>query len=365
MKLKLSKKQVWNNEVIFMAMTCLCLETFIFLELFINKSFSLFLLLVHISLLFGLFIWILTLMRRKLQLTFSILLFLTTSVLGVFGVVGTLGCMFLLKSYQNNSPSLNDWLVNQYLEFDNEHPEHVFQNIVSGNDSASSVNVFSSFKDTLEFGSFQEKQFIISDLARNFRTEFAPILKIALADKDLNVRVQAATVVAKIEKKYGEQIQLLQEKSKSGRFNDLAELANYIDQYAYLGLFDKIREHEMQKTALHYYMQCQRLKPNAKMVNHAIGRLLVKLNRLDHAMEHFRKHRTALMLNSASWYCECLFKLGKYDKLKNVLHQLELSCEKNAILADKMGKIIDLWCGGFDSSTRENNNQDTSVFQNA
>jgi len=320
-----------------------CLETYIVITV-LEKEFSLIQVVsLHLLAVLILLLWFWASLIRKNDVRFALLLIISTTVAGIFGVLGTFVCLLLYVISKNKITPFKDWLANIYTDNQDNFTEKVYQNIAVGRDRISSTNIFVSFGDILDYGSFEEKQSVIANLARNFRPEFAPIIKSALSDKDFNVRTQAATIVAKLEKKFNKQTICLQNQVVSGEFKDYLTLATHIDGYAYLGLFDEIRESDMQKTALDYYYKCQSINPEHNKVRHAIGRILVKLELLQEAYKYFNAYGNNLKTNELSWFYECLYKLGKYNELRERLIEFNKSHNNKEEIPHKIHEYICLW----------------------
>ena len=288
--------------------------------------------------------WILKRMDRPLRKT--ALLTISTAVLGPLGVAGSVGCAVLHWKFQRHSTTFNDWYFSLFPEKEWNATRHLLEKIKDGRENTAKLEAIQSLSNVLSCGDHTQKQRVIALLARDFRPEFAPVLKAALVDSD--TRVQAATAVSKIEHAITEQWFVLRKKVDQA-VDDFAAnfaLARHLDRYAYLGLWDDEQTQDIQELALNSYRRCLELKPGDEAVLNALGRMLVRRGEIEEAV----KLLEPVIDNKASssllyWYSECLFRLGHFDQLRRLSTTRKMSLAHNEKLPEKLKDVMEFWTG--------------------
>lgn len=206
-----------------------------------------------------------------------------------------------------------------------------------------------SFADILAHGDPGRKRVAIGLLTRHFRPGFAPALKLALTDTDPSVRTQAATAVATIEGRFLARAQKLQRKvtDRPKSFGRRERLARHYDDYAFTGLLDAERERDNRIRALETFQEALKLRPRDAALWMAIGRLLVRERRYDAASNWFAvaEERGLLSADMVVWNLEALFKLGRYDKLREAIRRHRSLFETGDKVPPQIPAMIGLWTG--------------------
>jgi thioredoxin-like negative regulator of GroEL len=173
-----------------------------------------------------------------------------------------------------------------------------------------------------QHGSIEQKRAVLMLLARRFRPEFAPALKLALQDANPAIRVQAATATAEIESGFTDRTLELEAAARAAPddFDTQLALARHYDAYAFCGLLDSAREHAGRRSALRYYGAALKLQPQNGDIRMAICRILVREGRhadaVDWLGQRLDQERSSRAI--VGWYLECLFHLGRFAEVRGV-----------------------------------------------
>ena len=84
----------------------------------------------------------------------------------------------------------------------NQEPRSLYQLLLLRGVTSARNSTVSPFAEVIEFGSFEQKQSVVTLIADHFRPEFASALRAALNNPEPAIRVQAATAVARIENQF-------------------------------------------------------------------------------------------------------------------------------------------------------------------
>ncbi len=208
----------------------------------------------------------------------------------------------------------------------------------------------SPFNDVMSHGSPSQKQDVVAAIGANFKPPFARTLKRALRDSEASVRMIAAATAARIENAlHDSSIGLESEWADNpGDSRRALALAQHYDDHANTDLLDAERAAQTRERALEMYVMAREQHLDDTLIDHAVIRLLVKLNRDDEAIETFR----AAMDSGAatpiltSWYLEALFRRRQYAALRHYSEPL-LEREKNTLMLDDRSlQAAHLWAKG-------------------
>jgi len=307
-------------------------------------------LLIHLftSLLFLLFsFWLHRIKRSRLlaSIAFPIVL-----VMGPVGSLGMLLTSLLYVWYRKRSTPFEVWYREILPEQTTPPEEHLIERLrIWGEEIKIQQHEPIPFVDVLATGSRAEKQSAITLIQRNFHPSFAPALKEALNDKDNAVRVQAASIITKMEEEFLANTLLLESRKEShpDDYENLIKLARHYDDYALAGLSSAETLVEYRQEAEKSYQQLLELRSNDPLLLWLWGRLLVRSERSDEATEIFEK---ALEITEdvadplhRVWYWECLFNQSKYSKLREQIKRHFEQIPRDAVLPQAILDSIDLW----------------------
>lgn len=332
--------------------------------LLVKDIIGIFLTLVgHFLLIAALCLWVLRRYHKHSGLRIALLLTLSTCFLGPFGAIGTFISVIMFIVFQRSSQSFMEWYKSIFPDEVVVSFDELYLNLKSGRERADEAGTVSSFIDIISKGNTKQKQAAIQIMTHNFHPSFAVALRTALKDMDPVVRVQAASAVAAIERKYVNKLHELEEQYvKNKDFLSTALLADQFDEYGNLGLMDKERERETKNKALFYFLEAYKLKNNDRHVLLAIGRLLLKQGKIAEAYEWFHKILDSGFYTTEiiAWTIECLFKLKKYNILRDFIrtHYDKIDVTK---LQENVNSFVQLWLGNPQNQNSPDTNTRTDL----
>jgi tetratricopeptide (TPR) repeat protein len=253
-----------------------------------------------------------------------LLLVISTTAMGPFGAVGAGLGAALRWLFARRATPFEEWYAALFPKLEISPTRELYERIAlrgGGPDIRSSV---ASFSDVMVLGSFQQKQAVISLIADEFRPSFASALRSALNDAEPAIRVQAATACTRIENRFLERVITLEERRAAAPNEPdvLLALALHHDAYANTGLLDAGRAHDERRQAFDWYERVVRLQPDAPGVKQAMGRLLLRLDQPERALEYLEclAERPEATPEVLAWYMECLYRLRRIDSLRHAAH---------------------------------------------
>lgn len=207
-----------------------------------------------------------------------------------------------------------------------------------------------SYMDVIGHGTMEQRIAVVSTVARNFRPVFAPVLKAARADVNAEVRVQAATAIAKLTDDFVGRVQALEAEVARAPSDAplMRKLAKAYDEYAHTGILDQGLEQNNRVRALQLWLNYCELMPDDREASLAVGRLLMRLERhnlagqwLERAFAEGRATRQAVL-----WYMEVLYALGRTDALRAIAAQTVTELAQDRTLSSKAVSAAQLWATG-------------------
>lgn len=299
----------------------------------------------HVLIVLSLCVWSFKKFRHLEDMRFPGLLTITTTFLGVLGPLFTLVTVLLYLVFRTVATNFHEWYVSLFPEHHYGEAEMLYEQISTGRDQ-STASAQDSFIDIMGLGTPGQKQAVVALVSRNFRPVFTPALKLALADKDPSVRVQAATAVARVENQFHEKWLTLESRTQRHPKDSVAwhALARHLDDYAFAGLLDVAREAEIRTRALTAYRACYELHPENSGARCDLGRLLLRLgNVLETAQILEPLIPTSRDARVLSWYTECLYRLRRFEELRVLA--ADIPARIGGALPEGLSDLVKLWGG--------------------
>lgn len=249
-----------------------------------------------------------------------------TIVSATTGIFGTLGALFgyvaMIVLRQKNQ-SFTEWYESIFPSDHPSEPETLYDDIVEGQDENPRPYGVMPFSDVMRVGSEEQKRRALSAMTMQFNPKLAPAFKIALHDNNNAIRVQAATAIAKIERKFME----MREKIEAARAKEpknpqvMYALARFYDDYAFTGVLDPELEKSNRERAISTYKAFLQQDPNNAEAWVSIGRLMFRNEQWADAAEWFKHamERGWKVKNMILWYFEALYRQGDYAALRRAV----------------------------------------------
>ena len=249
-----------------------------------------------------------------------LLLVIATPIMGPIGTVGAAAGAVLRYLFSLKAIPFEQWYNALVPPLESSAPRQLFDRLVLRRGAPAARSTVASFRDVMALGTVQQKQIVLTAIADRFRPEFATALKIALSDVEPAVRVQAATVSARIENGFLVRSLQLEERREAEPDNPevLLELAQHHDAWAATELLDAARARNERLCALDYYHRLEKLRPEDTKISDAIGRLLLLLDRPEQALAYLQAAAAdgKAVPPVLAFHLECLYRLGRMAELR-------------------------------------------------
>lgn len=293
----------------------------------------------------GLLVYLLA--KAGLDTRMAMLMFVTTSVMGALGALGTLLSTIQAAFYVRYRHEFEDWYNSIFPRGTNTLPEDIVEKLELGRDENPIEYSVIPFMDVMEIGNEAQKREALSRMASNFHPRFAPAFKQALVDEYSSIRVQAATAITRIENIFHEKLLKITQLHREFPKNPIIKkgLAEHYDNYAFTGLLDEERERTNREKAREKYLEYLQMRSDDMEVRLKVGRLLIRSQRYDEAANWF-KH--SLEEGYATdplkiWYMECLFMTRRYDELRTAASTFRIDLSQYKNFQPEMVESIHLW----------------------
>ncbi len=285
--------------------------------------------------------------RKGLDVKHMSLLAIVASVTGIFGAVGSLVGYISTAIFTGRAHHFREWYDTIFPHDRVSESQIIYNSIMEGIDENPSHYSVMPFLEVMHLGSENQKRRALAKMTSRFSPRFASAFKVALADSNNTIRVQAATAIAKVEKEFAyklERIELARLREPNNHLLTLA-LAKFYDDYAFIGVLDSELEKLNRERAIQSYKAYLQQDPNSAEAWIAIGRLLYRNKQWPEAAEWFRHALDrGLKVNSMLlWYFECLYRLGQYRDLRRAILEYGRSIVGQEDLASDARSAVSLW----------------------
>ncbi len=277
--------------------------------------------------------------RRGRDLRCLFLLLINVTFLGSLGACAVLLTLGMAARYAASARPFEEWHRSLFPEEESASLSRLREQVEKGTSVAPLV-------DVLSFGSHPQKQLLIGLIGSHFRPGFSPLLKMALADSNNAIRVQAATAITRIESEFvARSLALTRELDKKGESaSALWDLARHNDDYAFAGLLDPDREQQCREHALSLYRKLLEKAPADGRAWIAVGRILVRSRRYVEAVKWFETEPPSGVESDADiWKMESLFHTGRFDELRKMASVNKETFERASALPPEAREAVSLW----------------------
>ena len=292
--------------------------------------------------------WAYTFRRGGRVNRFAMLLAVTGTFFGPLGTLGLAIITPLQVILRRQATPFEQWYTALFPDTEGDEDEKLYRLIASGRAANQALSGIDSFTDVMRYGTIEQKRAVLVLLARRFRPEFAPALKLGLQDANPAIRVQAATATAEIESAFTDRTIELEAaaRAKPEDFASQLAIAEHYDAYAFSGLLDSAREHAGRRSALRHYGHCLKLQPRNVDIRTAISRILVREGRYADAVDWLGERLDQAHSSRAlvGWYLECLFHLGRFSEVHGVIARFrDLLLDSGEQDEDRLEQAARLW----------------------
>lgn len=285
--------------------------------------------------------------ERNRHLLFAIV---SIAALGPLGAVGAMLAALLACGLARRAVPFEAWYSSLFPSAPHSPARELYERIVLRGGGPAATSSVAPFSDVMSVGSAKQKQTVISLIAENFRPEFAPSLLRALNDADGAIRVQAATATARIESRFLEEAIRLEHARAAGpaEATSMLALARHCDAYGGSGLLEAARAREARQQALSLYERVDRQQPGDPELGTAIGRLLLRLDRVEEAAARLacEVQRGTASPQAIAWYAESLYRLRCWESLRELCRRFRAPLLEAAELGEDLRQAVLFWADG-------------------
>lgn len=287
--------------------------------------------------------------HRDIRLVLLLALFVTVS--GVFGAWGAVLFAILYWFYAHFAVGFMEWFANLFPEENVNHAEDLYERMTTGRDEWDNVGRITPIIDILSLGVVQQRLRAVAQIGRYFQPSLAPALKMALDDENNAVRVEAASVMARVEAEFSTICERLEaEISKDANdVSTLMKLATLCDDFAYSKLFDDMLSQDLRDKALSLYHHYLARMPGDLSVMARIGRLHIRSG--DMKTAHIWLRSVVEQGNTSGdvivWYMDVLFSTRRIRELRQlVIDFSERYGASMETVPEKMRELVKSWQEG-------------------
>lgn len=285
--------------------------------------------------------------KRGLDVHHLAALAIISSVAGIFGTLGALFGFVAMVLFRQRTQHFKDWYESIFPTDTPSDPELLYDDIIEGQDENPREYGVMPFVDVMRVGSEEQKRRALSRMTMQFHPRMSAAFKYALRDQSNTIRVQAATAIAKIEKKF----MAMRERIEAARAKEpknpqvLYALARFYDDYAFTGILDPEIEKVNRERAISTYKSYLQQDSNNAEAWVSIGRLLFRNEQWEEAAEWFRHamERGWKVKNMVLWYFECLYRLGDFRALRRAIAEHGRGITNQEELPQEVRDAVALW----------------------
>ncbi len=230
----------------------------------------------------------------------------------------------------------------------------IYERIIFGLERVQQTSDIEPFNDILAYGNLKQKQTVLMKIMRHFRPAFAPLLRYALHDKEMAIRVQAATIIANIERHFMTCYMQLEKTLHDCPENsdELLAFANLCNAYVDSGLLDEDSAHKSRQKAIILYEHYVTCHPHDIAIKMQLARSYLQAKAFMKAALLFRQCIDEVGLNSPEltlWYIEALSALQSYGKIRNLAdaHSLKFNRYNATINTEEIVSMFHNWRDGI------------------
>ena len=304
-------------------------------------------LVLHAWLVGALLLPMVDLLRSRGQRRHLLFAIVSIAALGPLGAAGAMLTGLLSWGLVQRAVPFVEWYGSLFPSAPHSPARELYERIMLRGGGPSAASSVAPFCDVMSGRSEKRKQTVISLIAENFRPEFAPPLMRALNDEDGAVRVQAATAAARIESRFlVEAIRLEQARAASpADTTAMLALARHCEAYGRSGMLEAARAREALLQALSLYEHADRRQPGEPELGKAIGRLLLRLDRVEEAAARFgaEVQRGTASARTFAWYAESLYRLHRWENLRELCRRYRAPLLETAELGEDLRRAVLFW----------------------
>lgn len=280
---------------------------------------------------------------------------LTTAFFGVLAPLLLLLMLPMFGHFRRRATPFEEWYRSLFPKARLTPSQRLYESILRNEVPGAGSGGVVSFMDVIAKGQTEQKYAVIAMIARNHRPAFTPVLNAALNDNANEIRVQAATAIARLTDDFLKRIQRLEDQlAVDNEDMEVREaLAQAYDDYAYSGLLEADHKRQARSKALELWMSvCAADRDNSKAL-FRVGRLLMRMERWELATQWWERifDEGRATPQSLVWYLECLFRARRIAELRMLASHALPQIAADTSLARNTLQAVRAWAGNPDPET--------------
>jgi hypothetical protein len=275
----------------------------------------------------------------------ALLLLISSLAFGPLGPTGVLFSLVLERHYARRATPVEQWHEMLFPPVGPDPQANLWRRVGQRASDRSQDRRVTPFLDVLAFGSVQQRQAAVAIIAQQFRPAFAPALKAALRDEHNVIRVQAATVIARLEQEFLERTFAL-EAAVARTPNDpdaVLALARHCDDQAFTGLLDSTREEGCRAQAVEGYASYLALRPDDAATELRLARLQLRRGVYGEAEPRLQRLADDGHASARLWLMEALYAQRRFSDLRGAATRGGAVADES--LPFEALEAMELWAG--------------------
>jgi hypothetical protein len=202
-----------------------------------------------------------------------------------------------------------------------------------------------AFADVLSQGELPQQERVLALMAREYRSDFAPLLRAALNSPVRPLRAQAAAALALIEARFAAETQGL--RAQGGG----PALARKLDEFANSGLLEDGRARALRSEAAHIWAKRAASVPGDAGAAASLGRDLLQLDEVTAARDALERAHGAGLSSPAliGWLAEARFRTGDLGGVEELIRQHQAALLPLLDTNSPLAPALRLWMEGVEA----------------
>jgi hypothetical protein len=250
------------------------------------------------------------------------LLAITLPVLGPFALLAGMVALAASPRLRRDGTDAEAWRASLFPATDavdmNDRLKHLAENAQARRGADRVV----AFADVLERGDLSQQERVVALMAREYRPDFAPLLRAALNAPTRPLRAQAAAALTMIETRLSAEAQSMRQAG------DAVALARKLDEMANSGLLEAGRARALRSEAAALWRSRLAAAPQDAEAAAALGRDLLQLDEIPAAREALEDAYALGLMSPAliGWLAEARFRTDDLAGVETLIrtHRAEL-----------------------------------------
>ncbi|MDP1834911.1 MAG: hypothetical protein Q8K75_03185 [Chlamydiales bacterium] len=309
------------------------------------------LLLGHVLVLAALYAFVWDFKRKQRDIRYWALAAIFATFLGPIGLIITLlsAIIYCLFPHRLIDPKA---LLDELLpEFDDHPIAEASHRLRTGLDRVDADTTPIPFMDVMAYGSMMQKRAVISVCLRYFSPELTEVLRVGLQDSNNSVRVLAATAMVALEEKYHARFKIVEAdlEKHPDDFDTIEAFANHAYAFALSHIMGPERTARMRNLAITAYEKINSGPHSSAFIATHLARLYLAESNAEATiavLSPWIDNAHEMMLDVLNLYGEALFRLKRYDDLRQFASKGLADMAKEEFESEETKDLLMIWSRG-------------------